>query len=874
MVGAENRRLQQWLESQAQTGAEQTDNLLNATQQEAQGQGERDNEPPNTQMPDRRLDPGAMPDLLMPPAQRRQGSAPLEGAAAAQPSRENPLPKPLASYEAPTPSSHLAGAEATRRVVQVGTPVNRSNVVILPKRERVGQVDYGSFLSTRQSASTQDVAPQTLQQQPDTDDSSPATPVDHSLAAQEWLLQQQPARASAAEPAPIVPEIEAQKEQAWHQLVAAPAVDLSQQDDGPLEEVAASRVDQPQMAEVAAECNSELPSSDELQEVQIEPPESAQPEPTGSDEEREKGAISMVQIEALLNQALAERQQQQQDEVSHGLEQAVQQGIKEPEAEREPAEKLHDARLSPEDESLSEAAVEAVIDSSSELTEHLSDPTTLDDLEETTERIPTEEEGDTKELTASEQDTPLSSPTRVEDAPAEPDVEISERALEADGSPQGQVEEPLDGASQALSPSCEIEQTDGQPLDDPILESSTDAVIESEERCVEIETPQPLSASVSESLPEKKPSEGTHRVAQEILLQIEKDLPAESQEPEPALSDSEPSSNQTTTIPAAELTDVELDEESGEVVDEMPVPKVSRIQQRRRLAKASQGEMQVNQQAVPKPVPNPGFLFGRLKDRRAKLAAASLEDPADIEQQMRQPKPLMSELKRHMRLPKSMWLPFGWYAMGTVVNNISDGAIRWYQRITRLDADVQSAFLLDRARHLQRLERMEEAKDLLEIAITLEGASSRAHLLLAEVLQSLEMHAQAEQVLFKALNNGYDDADLYLRLGSLMLDGERAEAAIAYLRQAVAMEPDLYDGLTALGKALWQSNAHEESLAHLERAREIRPFDPCAFMLTGEVLESLQRDEDAALFYQQADALNNMLQAKPAHERVEPDELS
>ncbi|MEG3640746.1 tetratricopeptide repeat protein [Magnetococcus sp. PR-3] len=949
MAGAENRRLQQWLESLAGDAPEPPnglssdrlppDSLQTALQQVAQDQGQPLSETPHAQMPVHRLDPTAASDLLMAPSQRGGGAATQAQTPARQPNREHPLTHRLTRQEAPLPSIHSEGAEPTRRVVQVGMPVNRSNVVILPKRERVGQVDYGSFLSASHSAPAQDEETQTLQQQPDPPYNAPEDSQERSPAAQAWLLQQ-----STAEPSPVEPQMAPQDTHTWQPAVEVPA--LQQQQDGmqpqereaPLETLG-------HMAEAIVDDALEPVTSDTQQEAFIAPPEDRQPEQSVTQEEREKDIISMVQIEALLNQALSERLQQQRDEAPAPQElpvdqsaqgsQEMQEGL-EAQVVPEPTEALEDLSAIPLDETPAMSVAQVPLPSADEMAELTAmelDSSPSLEVEEATESSPRE----TRDHAALELDGPLSTLTWIEDEPAQPEAERVEKLPAVDEPAQELVAEPaqelvtepaqelvaepaqelvtepaqelvtepaqelvtepaqepvtepaqepvVELAQEAISPSEHAPLTEAQQVDASTLEApQLTAQVQSDANESGVATKmdeageetQQSSASASESPQELDEAPlVTNRVAKEILQQIEQDLPVASQESTAADPEPLPASSQTTTIPAAELADVELDEKSGEVVDELPVPKVSRIQQRRRFAKASKEEPLAPEVVPPKPTSNPGFLFGRLKDRRVKLAAAALEDPADVEQQMRQPKPLVSTLKRRIGLPKSMWLPFGWYAMGVVVNNISDGAIRWYQGITRMDADVQSAFLLDRARHLQRLERMEEAKEVLEMATALDGVSSSAYLLLAEVLQSLDMQTQAEQVLFKALNNGYDDAYLYLRLGTLMLDGERAEAAIAYLRQAVTMAPDLYDALCALAKALWQSNGHEESLAHLERAREIRPFDPRAFMLTGEVLESLKRDEDAALFYQQADALNNMLQVKPAHERVEPDELS
>ena len=131
----------------------------------------------------------------------------------------------------------------------------------------------------------------------------------------------------------------------------------------------------------------------------------------------------------------------------------------------------------------------------------------------------------------------------------------------------------------------------------------------------------------------------------------------------------------------------------------------------------------------------------------------------------------------------------------------------------------------------------------------------RGYHLLAEAQIAAGGEQDARSTLSEMLE--IDDADvvaLHMR-GELLLRLEKMEAALADLRRAVDLAPDIVRFRLSLGKALRQAKKHGESALHLRAALQVDPTNAKVHLLLGLVLrdqvelkEALSHHLKAALY--------------------------
>jgi tetratricopeptide (TPR) repeat protein len=116
------------------------------------------------------------------------------------------------------------------------------------------------------------------------------------------------------------------------------------------------------------------------------------------------------------------------------------------------------------------------------------------------------------------------------------------------------------------------------------------------------------------------------------------------------------------------------------------------------------------------------------------------------------------------------------------------------------------------------------------LAIPAEGPAIEARLALAEGKRALSEGRlrEARDKLRAALEASPSYVEAFLALGAVETRTGRPAAAIQAYRQALAVEPDRFEALTALSNLLWEEpnrRARQESLELLARAAAIRPED-------------------------------------------------
>jgi tetratricopeptide (TPR) repeat protein len=85
-----------------------------------------------------------------------------------------------------------------------------------------------------------------------------------------------------------------------------------------------------------------------------------------------------------------------------------------------------------------------------------------------------------------------------------------------------------------------------------------------------------------------------------------------------------------------------------------------------------------------------------------------------------------------------------------------------------------------------------------------------------------------------------------LHVGCLLLDAERPEAALAYLRRAAALAPDEGIAQRQLSAAAWRLGQSEEAVTCAARALELMPQDASTAMHAAELLMRTGRPDEAA----------------------------
>lgn len=119
--------------------------------------------------------------------------------------------------------------------------------------------------------------------------------------------------------------------------------------------------------------------------------------------------------------------------------------------------------------------------------------------------------------------------------------------------------------------------------------------------------------------------------------------------------------------------------------------------------------------------------------------------------------------------------------------------------------------------------------------------------------------SNAREHYLRAIAAGVDTASVYNGLAWVSTesgDTDPAEA-VAYAGKALAMQPDNPDVLDTLGWALHHTGRHEEALAFLLRARQLKPQMYCINYHLGSVYIALDQREEARTHLQQQVRLHN-----------------
>jgi tetratricopeptide (TPR) repeat protein len=127
---------------------------------------------------------------------------------------------------------------------------------------------------------------------------------------------------------------------------------------------------------------------------------------------------------------------------------------------------------------------------------------------------------------------------------------------------------------------------------------------------------------------------------------------------------------------------------------------------------------------------------------------------------------------------------------------------------------------------------------------------------MAELKRSQSKFDEAIAYYTKAAENGPVNYDIAYGLGACYTYQQNYIKAIEWLRNAVAMSPDSVAGHFALGNALFQGGALEDSIPELKTTLHLEPRMKQAYFLLGRAYTKLGRKEEAAAAFKKLDALN------------------
>lgn len=114
------------------------------------------------------------------------------------------------------------------------------------------------------------------------------------------------------------------------------------------------------------------------------------------------------------------------------------------------------------------------------------------------------------------------------------------------------------------------------------------------------------------------------------------------------------------------------------------------------------------------------------------------------------------------------------------------------------------------------------------------------------------------EALFRALLEKYPkDFDLLHRLGMIQGQRNNFEAAMGFIEQALAVEPNHASAHNILGNCLKGLGRHETALASYDRALALQPNDADTLNNRGATLRDLKRSEEALASFERALAINS-----------------
>jgi len=171
--------------------------------------------------------------------------------------------------------------------------------------------------------------------------------------------------------------------------------------------------------------------------------------------------------------------------------------------------------------------------------------------------------------------------------------------------------------------------------------------------------------------------------------------------------------------------------------------------------------------------------------------------------------------------------------------------------------DVRAA--LESARSLAKQERWPEAIELYRTALALSPRNEAAELGLSDAYRVVHNYEEARSTLLRARRRHPKSAAILVALGSLEIEAESFDAAIAALRAAAVFAPNDLKLRNLLGTAYLSKGDSAAALAQFGKALARDPANQLAHYSRAKILADLGQDEEAL-----ADA-EQVLSARPEY---------
>jgi len=185
--------------------------------------------------------------------------------------------------------------------------------------------------------------------------------------------------------------------------------------------------------------------------------------------------------------------------------------------------------------------------------------------------------------------------------------------------------------------------------------------------------------------------------------------------------------------------------------------------------------------------------------------------------------------------------------------DMPEAAVRWYAKVT--SGDRALAALVRRAFLLSGLNRVDEARQVLQDARRNGDASTRVESLIAEsqILMDNGSSKEAFELLGKALKQTPDDIRLRYTRAMVAVEMNRLDAAEQDLRSVLKAEPQNATALNALGYTLAdRTSRYEEAQKLIDAAYALEPDEASIIDSKGWIAFRLGRLEEAESYLREA----------------------
>lgn len=168
----------------------------------------------------------------------------------------------------------------------------------------------------------------------------------------------------------------------------------------------------------------------------------------------------------------------------------------------------------------------------------------------------------------------------------------------------------------------------------------------------------------------------------------------------------------------------------------------------------------------------------------------------------------------------------------------------------------------------RRLGRLNEARTEYEAALALNPSYSEAHANLAHLLNELGEHAAALAAVRRAIDLNPRNADAYLNAAAIALAMKQPDEVIRWINNIFSFAPDHPGALMAMALVLQETEDFVAAEQFARRAVAAAPQNGEAHQRLGQVLQAMDRAEEALAEFEQAAALPGPCPESPVEQKA------